>query len=161
MRELADLEIEWHFIGHIQSNKTRDIAYHFDWAHSVERLRIAQRLSDQRPPDLPPLNICLQINLSEEISKSGTTLKELVQLAHGVAQFPRIQLRGLMAIPARSDEIEEQRRVFRSLRNARDFLEKEGIRLDTLSMGMSNDMEAAIAEGATIVRIGTDIFGPR
>jgi hypothetical protein len=161
MTQLADCDIEWHFIGPIQSNKTRDIAAHFNWVHSVERLKIAQRLSSQRPAELPPLNICLQVNVSGEASKSGCSLEELPQLAAEVARLPRLKLRGLMAIPAPSDEFEAQRRPFRALREAMAGLQATGLELDTLSMGMSGDLAAAIAEGATMVRIGTALFGPR
>jgi PLP dependent protein len=162
---LADLPLTWHFIGPIQSNKTRAIASHFQWAHSVERLKIARRLSEQRPADLQPLQICLQVNVSGEASKSGASLAELPQLAREVAQLPGIALRGLMAIPAATDDVAKQRQAFATLRNALDSLRNGPTAidapLDTLSMGMSGDMEAAIAEGATIVRIGTAIFGAR
>ena len=161
MTHLQHLPIEWHFIGHIQSNKTQDIARHFAWVHSVDRLKIARRLSEQRPPDLPPLNVCLQINLSAEASKSGIDLDQLDELAIRVAELPAIRLRGLMAIPARCDSFDEQRALFHQLNDALQGLNTQGLQLDTLSMGMSGDMEAAIAEGATIVRIGTAIFGPR
>ncbi len=158
---LQQLPIEWHFIGHIQSNKTQDIAHHFAWVHSVDRLKIARRLSEQRPADLPPLNVCLQINISAEASKSGISLQQLDELAIQVAELPAIRLRGLMAIPARCDSFSEQRALFHQLNDALQGLNAQGLQLDTLSMGMSGDMEAAIAEGATIVRIGTAIFGPR
>lgn len=161
MAALADLPLEWHFIGPIQSNKTRALAEHFDWVHSVDRLKIAQRLSEQRPPELPPLNICLQVNISAEASKSGIGLDELPALAAQVAQLPCLRLRGLMAIPAPADDREAQRRPFRALRQAMEQLNAGGMALDTLSMGMSDDLEAAIAEGATLVRIGTALFGPR
>ncbi len=159
--ELAAYDIEWHFIGPIQSNKTRDIAANFSWVHSVERLKIARRLSEQRPAGLPPLNICLQVNVSGEASKSGCSLEELPQLAAEVAGLPNIRLRGLMAIPAPSSDFEQQREPFRILRQALKELQAEGLELDTLSMGMSGDLEAAIAEGATLLRIGTALFGPR
>lgn len=158
---LTDCDIEWHFIGPIQSNKTRDIAAHFNWVHSVDRLKIAHRLSEQRPQNLSPLNICLQVNVSDETSKSGCRLAELPQLAHEVATLPNIHLRGLMAIPAPCSDIEQQRRPFRALREALEQLNGAGLTLDTLSMGMSGDLEAAIAEGATLVRVGTALFGPR
>ena len=151
----------WHFIGPIQSNKTRAIASHFHWVHSVDRLKIAWRLSDQRPSGLPPLNICLQVNISGETSKSGIGLAELPEIASQVAELPGLRLRGLMAIPRRCTDFAQQRLPFRRLREALHALNEAGAGLDTLSMGMSADMEAAIAEGATIVRIGTDIFGPR
>jgi pyridoxal phosphate enzyme (YggS family) len=157
---LADLpELVWHFIGPIQSNKTRPIAERFDWVHTVDRLRIAERLSQQRPADKPPLNVCLQVNVSGEATKSGVTLAALPELAAAVAQLPRIRLRGLMAIPAPASGLERQRIPFRMLREAMAALALPG--LDTLSMGMSDDLEAAILEGATLVRIGTAIFGPR
>lgn len=158
---LADLGLEWHFIGPIQSNKTRPLAEQFDWVHSVDRLKIARRLSEQRPADLPPLNICLQINVSGESSKSGITLAELPGLAHEVAELPHLRLRGLMAIPAPADDFEAQRYPFRLMGEALEQLNRNGLQLDTLSMGMSGDLEAAIAEGATMVRIGTALFGPR
>ncbi len=158
---LRDLPLEWHFIGPIQSNKTRDIAENFLWVHSVDRLKIAQRLSEQRPADLPPLNICLQVNVSDESSKSGVEPTELTALAHAVAQLPHLKLRGLMAIPAPSDELEQQRLPFAQLRELLQALGQAGIPLDTLSMGMSHDFTAAIKEGATIIRVGTAIFGQR
>ena len=158
---LPDLDIVWHFIGPIQSNKTRPIAEHFAWVHSVDRLKVARRLSEQRPVELPPLNICLQVNISGEASKSGVTPAELPEIAAEVAKLPNIQLRGLMAIPASSDQFEAQREPFRQLRELQEQLNQQGLKLDTLSMGMSGDMQAAIAEGATMVRIGTDIFGAR
>jgi pyridoxal phosphate enzyme (YggS family) len=159
--QLDGCDIEWHFIGPIQSNKTRDIATHFSWVHSVDRLKVAQRLSDQRPAGLPQLNICLQVNVSREASKSGCSLEALPQLAQEVAKLPHLRLRGLMAIPAPGDSIEAQRCPFRILREALEGLQNEGLALDTLSMGMSDDLNAAIAEGATLVRIGTALFGPR
>lgn len=158
---LQHLPLEWHFIGPIQSNKTKPIAEHFDWVHSVDRLKIARRLSEQRPPDLTPLNICLQINISAEASKSGITLAELPALAQEISALPNITLRGLMAIPAPADNFDDQRIPHRALKKALDDLNSQGLNLDTLSMGMSGDMEAAIAEGSTMVRIGTAIFGKR
>lgn len=158
---LAGETIEWHFIGPIQSNKTRPIAEHFDWVQSVDRLKIAQRLSEQRPPTLPPLNICLQVNISRDPAKSGVTPEQLLPLARDIALLPQLQLRGLMTIPTYSDNFEQQRQPFRDLRVCMETLQAEGFALDTLSMGMTDDMEAAIAEGATMVRIGTAIFGPR
>ena len=152
---------QWHFIGPIQSNKTRNIAAHFDWVHTVDRIKIARRLDEQRPEELPPLNICLQVNISQEASKSGILLEQLPELAAEVSRLPRLRLRGLMTIPARSDTLEQQRVPFHSLRDAFESLKNKGYQLDTLSMGMSDDMEAAIAEGATIVRIGTALFGER
>jgi hypothetical protein len=156
-----DLMLEWHFIGPIQSNKTRPIAENFDWVHSIEREKIAQRLSEQRAPHLPPLNVCLQVNISGEASKSGATPEQAEQLAHVVAGLPRLKLRGLMAIPEPADAFEKQRLPFRRLRQLFERLRRQGLALDTLSMGMSADMAAAIAEGATMVRIGTAIFGQR
>lgn len=156
--ELSDLPLIWHFIGPIQSNKTRPIAEHFDWVHSVERLKIAQRLSEQRPADLPALNICLQVNVSGEASKSGCTPAELPALAAAVAQLPRLKLRGLMAIPEPSADPAAQRAAFEQVRALQESL---NLGLDTLSMGMSHDLEAAIAAGATWVRIGTALFGER
>lgn len=157
--QLQDLAITWHFIGPIQSNKTKPLAENFQWVHGVDRLKIAQRLSEQRPAHLPPLNICLQVNVSGEASKSGVSPAELPPLATAVAQLPRLKLRGLMAIPAPTESLAEQRHAFRQLRLALENLALEG--LDTLSMGMSDDLEAAILEGATLVRIGTAIFGER
>lgn len=156
--ELSELPLIWHFIGPIQSNKTKPIAEHFAWVHSVDRLKIAQRLSEQRPTDLPPLNICLQVNVSAEDSKSGCAPAELAALAQGVSQLPNLRLRGLMAIPEPTDDVAAQRAAFARLRELRDGLP---LPLDTLSMGMSHDLDAAIAEGATWVRIGTALFGAR
>ncbi|WP_192982594.1 YggS family pyridoxal phosphate-dependent enzyme [Pseudomonas sp. EggHat1] len=156
--ELSDLPLIWHFIGPIQSNKTRPIAEHFDWVHSVDRLKIAQRLSEQRPAHLPPLNICLQVNVSAEDSKSGCSPETLPELAKAVAALPNLRLRGLMAIPEPTDDVAAQHAAFAHLRQLRDDL---ALNLDTLSMGMSHDLEAAIAEGATWVRIGTALFGAR
>jgi pyridoxal phosphate enzyme (YggS family) len=156
--ELKDLPLEWHFIGPLQSNKTRPVAENFAWVHSVDRLKIAERLSAQRPPDRAPLQICLQVNVSGEASKGGCSPAEVPALAHAIAALPRLRLRGLMAIPEPSDDPARQREPFAVLRRLRDALD---IELDTLSMGMSHDLEAAIMEGATIVRIGTAIFGQR
>jgi PLP dependent protein len=153
--------LEWHFIGPIQSNKTRPIAEHFAWVHSVDRLKIAQRLNDQRPLELPPLNICVQVNIDDETTKSGVSLAQLPALVAAISQLPRLQLRGLMSIPAATNNPTQQRAAFAKLRVARDDLNVQGYNLDCLSMGMSGDMEAAIAEGATFVRVGTDIFGSR
>lgn len=160
-QELKDLEICWHFIGPIQSNKTRAIAESFQWVHSVDRLKIARRLSEQRPANLPALNICLQVNISAEASKSGITLAELSELAREVAALPNLSLRGLMAIPAAAETLAEQRKPLAALREALEAIKAEHPQLDTLSMGMSGDLEAAIAEGSTMVRIGTAIFGAR
>ena len=156
-----DLMIEWHFIGPIQSNKTRPVAEHFAWAHAVDREKIARRLSEQRSSHLPPLNICLQVNVSGEASKSGVSPEELPALAQAVVGLPNLKLRGLMAIPEPSDDFEEQRKPFVLMRELQQRLAGLGIITDTLSMGMTADMQAAIAEGATIVRIGTAIFGKR
>ncbi len=156
--ELADLALTWHFIGPIQSNKTKPIAEHFDWVHSVDRLKIAERLSAQRPVQLPALNVCLQVNVSGEASKSGCTPEELPALAAAVAQLPRLSLRGLMAIPEASDDLAAQHAAFARLRELAQSLNPP---LATLSMGMSHDLEAAIAEGASWVRIGTALFGAR
>jgi len=153
--------LSWHFIGPIQSNKTRQIAEHFDWVHSVDREKIARRLAEQRPAGLPPLNICLQVNISAEDSKSGLSPAELPAVARAVAALPGLRLRGLMAIPAPSEIAAEQRAAFRQLRELAQQLSADGIVCDTLSMGMSADLDAAIAEGATIVRVGTAIFGQR
>lgn len=156
--ELADLPLSWHFIGPIQSNKTRDIAEHFAWVHSVDRLKIAQRLSEQRPAHLPPLNICIQVNVSGEVSKSGCTPHDLPALAAAINALPRLKLRGLMAIPEPTDDRSEQDAAFATVRT---LLQSLNMGLDTLSMGMSHDLESAIAQGATWVRIGTALFGAR
>jgi PLP dependent protein len=156
-----ELKLEWHFIGPIQSNKTRAIAEHFDWVHSVDREKIAQRLSEQRPAELPPLNICLQVNISGEASKSGVMPSDAPALAKAIASLPRIRLRGLMAIPEPEQDATRQREPFRQMHALYERLRAEGLQLDTLSMGMSTDMDAAIAEGATVVRIGSAIFGNR
>lgn len=161
MTELATLELEWHFIGPMQANKTRGIAEHFAWVHSVDRLKIAERLSAQRPDHLPPLNVCLQVNIDREPTKHGLDEAELAEVAHAVATLPRLRLRGLMAIPAPAAEFAAQRRPFAQLRKLRERLADAGLVLDTLSAGMSDDLEAAIAEGATLVRIGTALFGSR
>lgn len=158
---LSALPLVWHFIGPIQSNKTRSIAQHFDWVHSVAREKIALRLADARPQERRPLDICLQVNVSGESSKSGVAPQEVRSLAEAVRTLPRLTLRGLMAVPEPSDDIELQRRRFRDLRTLLEQLNAEGFGLDTLSMGMSQDLEAAIMEGATIVRVGTAIFGER
>jgi pyridoxal phosphate enzyme (YggS family) len=160
---LKGLDIEWHFIGPIQSNKTREIAENFQWVHSVDRLKIATRLSQQRPTQLPPLNICLQVNIDEEPTKAGVSLAELPQLMNSINALPQIHLRGLMAIPAKRDSLSQQQAVFSKIADAlKDLtLSNPSLTLDTLSMGMSADMEAAIAAGATIVRVGSAIFGPR
>ena len=161
--DLADLRahLEWHLIGPLQSNKTRQAAEAFDWVQSVDRLKIAQRLNEQRPPALPPLNVCLQVNVSGEASKSGLAPQEVPQVAHAVAALPRLRLRGLMSIPEASEDFAAQCAPHRGLRALRDALVAQGLVLDTLSMGMSDDLEAAIAEGSTLVRVGTALFGPR
>lgn len=156
-----DLALEWHFIGPIQSNKTRAIAEYFDWVHAVDRVKIAQRLSEQRPLHLPPLNICLQVNISGEASKSGLLPDDVLAVAQEIAGLPQLRLRGLMAIPEPEDDVAQQRAPFRQLRLLLDQLRAADLSLDTLSMGMSADMPAAIAEGATMVRIGSAIFGTR
>jgi len=161
---LADLRgrIEWHLIGPLQSNKTRVVAEQFDWVHSVDRLKIAERLSAQRPAALPPLQVCLQVNISGEASKSGLRADEVAEVARVVAGLPRLALRGLMAIPEPADDPAEQRRPHRALRELMAALRAGGLTsMDTLSMGMTADLEAAIAEGATLVRVGTAIFGER
>jgi hypothetical protein len=160
---LTDLRqrITWHLIGPLQSNKTRPVAEAFDWVHSVDRLKIAQRLSEQRPAGLPPLQVCLQVNISGEDSKSGVAPADVPALAQAVATLPRLALRGLMAIPEPAADLAAQQAPHRALRELLAALNAQGLRLDTLSMGMSADLEAAIAEGATIVRVGTAIFGGR
>jgi len=158
---LADLPLIWHFIGGIQSNKTRDIAERFDWVHSVDRINVAQRLSAQRPFHAPPLNVCLQVELVPEPNKNGVNPAQLHDLAQAVAQLPRLQLRGLMCVPPPQPDAASERAVFARLRRLLEALNAAGLKLDTLSMGMSGDFESAIAEGATLVRIGTAIFGRR
>jgi hypothetical protein len=158
---LAGLGLEWHFIGPLQSNKTRLVANRFAWVHSIDRLKIAERLSAQRDAHLPPLEVCIQVNVSGEASKSGVAPGELPELARAVAGQPRLRLRGLMAIPEPTSNVALQRARFATLRQLRDQLNADGLALDTLSMGMSDDLEAAIAEGSTMVRVGTAIFGSR
>ena len=158
---LADLPLIWHFIGPIQSNKTRDIAAHFDWVHSVDRLKIAKRLSEQRPADLPPLNICLQVNIDDEDSKSGASPEELMQLADDVKQLPNLNLRGLMVIPKATDDTDAQHDAFQRSFALYQSLQQQLPDIDTLSMGMSGDLTAAIANGSTMVRIGSALFGRR
>jgi pyridoxal phosphate enzyme (YggS family) len=158
---LHELDLTWHFIGPIQSNKTRPIAEHFDWVHSVDRLKIAQRLSDQRPAHLGPLNICLQVNISNEDTKSGVSADQAPELAKAITTLPNIRLRGVMAIPKPSDDPAEQAAAFEKVVTLFNTLRHTIPELDTLSMGMSQDLEAAIAAGSTMVRIGTDIFGAR
>jgi pyridoxal phosphate enzyme (YggS family) len=161
LAELAELELNWHFIGRIQSNKTRPIAEHFQWAHTVDRLKIAQRLSQQRPAELPPLNICIQVNVGDRENKAGVEPQQVTELARQIGELPRLCLRGLMCIPPESDDTETQRKYFRILGQLAGELREQGITIDTLSMGMSGDLEAAVAEGATLVRVGTAVFGPR
>lgn len=151
----------WHFIGPLQSNKTRLVAEHFDWVHSVDRIKVAQRLAEQRPAALPPLQVCVQVNVSGEASKSGCAPEAAAELCRAVAALPRLRLRGLMAIPAPADDLESQRAPLARLRQLWEALRAEGLALDTLSMGMSHDLEAAILEGSTLVRVGTAIFGAR
>jgi pyridoxal phosphate enzyme (YggS family) len=158
-RLLAHFPICWHFIGPLQSNKTRYVANAFSWVHSVDRYKIAKRLSQHRSEKLPPLNICLQINISQEPTKSGVLPAQLAELAESVNQLPHLKLRGVMAIPARTDDFSQQRIIFREVRTLYEQLTE--YKLDTLSMGMSNDLEAAVTEGATLVRVGTDLFGAR
>jgi PLP dependent protein len=160
---LADLrpQLEWHLIGPLQSNKTREVAAAFDWVHTIDRLKVAERLSAQRPPELQPLSVCLQVNVSGEASKSGVAPAEVAALARAVAALPRLRLRGLMSIPEPVEGFDAQRAPHRQLREMFDALRSPGLVLDTLSMGMSADLEAAIAEGATIVRVGSAIFGER
>ena len=158
---LRDLPLEWHFTGPIQSNKTRAIAENFSWAHGVDRLKIAERLSAQRPQNMPPLNVCIQVNVSGEGSKGGVAPGEALELAQAVKQLPQLRLRGLMAIPAPAQGLEAQRKPFAALRELMGQLNAQGLQLDTLSMGMSHDLEAAVLEGATIVRVGSAIFGQR
>ncbi|MEQ1814273.1 MAG: YggS family pyridoxal phosphate-dependent enzyme [Candidatus Nitrotoga sp.] len=158
---LGDLPIQWHFIGPIQSNKTRAIAKNFSWVHSVDNLKIAERLSAQRPDNLPSLNVCIQINTSGELSKSGIGVEQVAELARAIAQLPRINLRGLMTIPAFAASLKMQRIPFSQLREIRDSLNTQSLALDTLSMGMTHDLHAAVLEGATLVRVGTGIFGKR
>ena len=160
-RDSVGRTIEWHFIAPIQSNKTRQVAENFAWAHGVDRLKVARRLSEQRPVGLAALNVCIQVNISGEASKAGVSLADLPALVAGVAALPRLRLRGLMALPARAEGLERQRRPFARLRRTLEGLQAEGYELDTLSMGMSHDLEAAVAEGATMVRVGTAIFGAR
>jgi hypothetical protein len=161
MAALADLAIQWHHIGRIQSNKTRAIAQRFQWVHGITDEHQARRLSQQRPSGLPPLDVCIQVNVSNEATKSGVAVTTVQTLAQTVAALPRLRLRGLMAIPEPAADIAMQRRPFRVLRELSDRLRAAGLELDTLSMGMSDDLEAAVLEGATIVRIGTALFGPR
>jgi len=158
---LAGRNLEWHFIGPVQANKTRDLATHMHWVHTLERAKIARRLNDQRPDHLAPLNVCLQVNISGEASKAGLGPSDLSELAHIIAELPKLRLRGLMAIPAPATSEADQRAPFRALTELFVALQQQHPAIDTLSMGMSSDLEAAVTEGATLVRVGTDIFGAR
>ena len=160
-KAVANPDLVWHFIGPIQSNKTRGIAENFAWAHSVDRIKIAERLSAQRPDGMPPLNLCIEVNISGEASKGGATPDSVLHLAEQIADLPRVHLRGLMAIPAPTSDLVQQRSAFYQVRTLFNTLNAHGLKLDPLSMGMSGDFEAAIAEGSTMVRIGTAIFGAR
>lgn len=160
-RELAELGLQWHCIGPLQSNKTRLVAEHFDWVHGVDRLRIAQRLSQQRPDALPPLNVCIQVNLEDAPTKAGVGADEALALAREVAALPRLVLRGIMHIPEPTPDVEQQKAIHSRARALFDEMRATGLALDTLSMGMSDDLEAAIAAGSTLVRVGTAIFGER
>jgi hypothetical protein len=161
IRAAAEAGFTWHFIGHLQSNKTRAVAENFDWVHTIDKLKVAIRLSQQRPATLPPLNVCLQVNVDDEYTKSGVSVDGLPELAAACAELPNLRLRGLMCLPRIRYEFEEQRRPFARLREMADTLRDQGIETDTLSMGMTGDYRAAIFEGATIVRIGTALFGER
>jgi pyridoxal phosphate enzyme (YggS family) len=161
IEHLKDKAIEWHFIGKVQSNKTKSIAENFDWVHSIDKLKHAQRLNDQRPDSKAPLNICLQINIDNEETKGGIKPEEAADLIQQISKLPRLQLQGLMALPTPAHDLDAQRVPFRKLRELRDQLATDDLLLETLSMGMSGDIEAAIAEGSTMVRVGTAIFGPR
>lgn len=161
IEQLKGQSIEWHYIGRIQGNKTRSIAENFDWVHSIEKSKQLRRLNDQRPAHLPRLNICLQVKIDDEESKGGLGPEQAAELVAEMADYPRLHLRGLMTLPAPAETLEAQRRPFRLLRQLRDRLATPALPLETLSMGMSNDLEAAIAEGASMVRIGTAVFGPR
>ena len=158
---LDDLDLEWHFIGPIQSNKTRDIAAHFDWAQSVDRLKIARRLNEQRPDNLPPLNLCIQVNIDEEETKSGVTPDQVMPLAEAISELDKLKLRGLMVIPAKHSDESTQRASFQRAQQLFSLLQDHFEDIDTLSMGMTGDLNAAIAEGSTMVRIGTALFGQR
>lgn len=161
IKDLTDLDLTWHYIGQIQSNKTRPIAEQFQWVHTVDRLKIAERLSEQRPANAPPLNLCIQVKLADEAGKGGATPAETIALARAIAPLPRLRLRGLMCIPPPRDQFEAQLVYFKECSDLLRTLNQHGLALDTLSMGMSGDLEAAIAAGATIVRVGTAIFGER
>jgi pyridoxal phosphate enzyme (YggS family) len=159
--DLAALDCEWHFIGPLQSNKSRHVAQHFAWLHTLDRLQLAQRLSEQRAPGRPELNVCLQVNISAQRTKAGVAAEDVMDLAKSVQRLPNLRLRGLMALPAPAEGLDAQRKPFAALRELLHQLQDAGLPCDTLSMGMSGDLEAAIAEGATIVRIGTAVFGAR
>jgi pyridoxal phosphate enzyme (YggS family) len=161
INQLKALPIEWHFIGHIQANKTRAVAENFNWVHSVDSIKIAQRLDAQRPDNLPPLNVCIQVNISQESTKSGILLEQLAELAHRITSLENLTLRGLMVIPAVMTNLSEQAAIYKQVQAAQATLAAQSLKLDTLSMGMSDDFEAAIAAGSTLVRIGTAIFGAR
>jgi pyridoxal phosphate enzyme (YggS family) len=161
IEQTASMGLVWHFIGHLQTNKTRSVAEHFDWVHTIDRLKTAARLSRQRPAGKAPLNVCLQVNIDDEATKSGVAPADLRNLAAAVTELPNLRLRGLMCLPAARSNPEEQKEPFARLRELAESLAAEGIETDTLSMGMSGDFEAAVAEGASIVRIGTAVFGPR
>ena len=161
IEQLQDLNLTWHFIGPIQSNKTKDIAQHFDWVHSVDRTKIAQRLSRQRPEDQPPMNVCIQVNIDNEESKSGINENAIIPLAEQIDLLDNLILRGLMIIPSKTDDIEQQRLIFHKAHALYQQLCAKYLSIDTLSMGMSNDMATAISEGSTMVRIGSGIFGQR
>jgi pyridoxal phosphate enzyme (YggS family) len=161
VREIADPDLTWHFIGHLQTNKTRMVAEHFDWVHSIDRIKTARRLSEQRPDALPDLNVCVQVNVDDEASKSGVPVGDAAELVRQVAALPKLRLRGLMCLPAIRDDFDAQRAPFARLRRLADDLRADGIPIDTLSMGMSADFRAAVFEGSTMVRIGTAVFGPR
>jgi pyridoxal phosphate enzyme (YggS family) len=161
IQEIADPDLVWHFIGHLQTNKTRTVAEHFDWVHSIDRIKTARRLSEQRSDALPDLNVCVQVNVDDEDSKSGVPVGEAAELVRQVAELPRLRLRGLMCLPAIRDDLDAQREPFARLRRLADELRADGIPIDTLSMGMSGDFVAAVLEGSTMVRIGTALFGAR
>ena len=161
IQKTADFRLVWHFIGHLQSNKTRPVAEYFDWVHTIDKLKTARRLSQQRPDELPPLNICLQVNIDDEAGKSGVSAAGASELASACSELPNIRLRGLMCLPAIRTDFDAQREPFAKLRQLLEELQRGGLALDTLSMGMSGDFRAAIFEGATIVRIGTAVFGER
>jgi len=161
IRTIKSENLRWHFIGRIQSNKTREIAEYFDWVHTIDRIKIAERLSNQRPVEASALNVCVQVNIDNEIAKSGAHLSNLLELCQAIDELPNLILRGLMCIPATRDKYEEQRKPFNELYQQKKLLNEQNLKLDTLSMGMTNDFKAAIKEGATIIRVGTALFGSR